>query len=214
MKNKIKVTHVNISDSGGGAAIATYRLHSLMNKSTIFSSKMLVLIKKTDDRDVYEINRYQRQWARISLYYDKLKAWNANTKYGLFSPSFHGISVNENELIINADIIYLHWVNNGFLGLNCIKKILELKKPVFLFCHDMWYFTGGCHHSFSCDKYEKKCQKCPFFEKNKIIDFVKIHYNKKKEIYGSNKIRYSAVCPSRTFTAAANKGNLFSTTKV
>ena len=28
----------------------------------------------------------------------------------------------------------------------------------------MWPFTGGCHHSFNCEKYKLKCGSCPVLE--------------------------------------------------
>ena len=51
-------------------------------------------------------------------------------------------------LVQEADIIYIHWINGGFLTVKEIESILKLGKPTFIFLHDMWLLTGGCHYAF------------------------------------------------------------------
>ena len=53
---------------------------------------------------------------------------------------------------------------------------------------DMWAFTGGCHYSFDCDKYQLKCGSCAVlgsFNKHDLSTLVlknKIKYLSKSPI--------------------------------
>ena len=49
-----------------------------------------------------------------------------------------------------ADVIHLHWINQGMLSLKNIEKILASGKPVVWTMHDMWPCTGICHHAREC----------------------------------------------------------------
>ena len=80
----------------------------------------------------------------------------------LFSIANTGEDISKHDLIKNSDIVHLHWINQGFLSLKSLKKIFKLNKPVVWTLHDMWAFTGGCHHSGSCEKYKTSCRNCPF----------------------------------------------------
>lgn len=205
---KINILHVSISDGAGGASIAANRLHQLMNKTSMFDSKMLVLIKNTFYLSINVVTPFQRNIARVGIYLDKLFTVGKKKGFGLFSVAPFGISISQNPLIINADIIYLHWINNGFLSLSEIKNILTLDKPIFLFCHDMWYFSGGCHQSYGCMKFQNECNNCHFFKSNYLIDQAKHLYRIKRKIYyeHSKKIRF--ILPSSLWFRMANSSAL------
>jgi glycosyltransferase involved in cell wall biosynthesis len=64
-----------------------------------------------------------------------------------------------------ADIIHLHWINQGMLSLKDIRKILLSGKPVVWTMHDMWPCTGICHHARECNKYHQECEYCPYLYK-------------------------------------------------
>lgn len=61
-----------------------------------------------------------------------------------------------------ADVIHLHWINQGMLSLRNIEKILASGKPVVWTMHDMWPCTGICHHARECTRYRQECHNCPF----------------------------------------------------
>ena len=207
MNKRIKILHLSIADSGGGAAIAAYRLHVLMNRSLKFDSSMLVLIKNTASNSIFTVNLIQRQIARISLYLDKILTLNKKRSLGLFSISFFGVWLKNNHHVRNTDVIYIHWINNGFLGLADINSILKLDKPTFLFCHDMWFFSGGCHQSYDCIKFQFHCGNCHFFRGKIFFDIVSLCYRIKKNIYKNNRKITKFICPSSRWkdTASASK---------
>ncbi len=60
------------------------------------------------------------------------------------------MDLSNNDLVKEADVINLHWINEGFLSLKSILLLAALKKPLVFTLHDMWAFTGGCHYSGDC----------------------------------------------------------------
>jgi glycosyltransferase involved in cell wall biosynthesis len=80
----------------------------------------------------------------------------------LFNPGVFGSDISKYPLIQQADIVHLHWVNFGFLSVSDISALTRLNKPVFWTLHDMWAFTGGCHHSGSCENFQHSCGGCKF----------------------------------------------------
>jgi glycosyltransferase involved in cell wall biosynthesis len=90
---------------------------------------------------------------------DRFPTWVYHRrKPEIFSPGLFGPRISSHKEILDADIIHLHWSNHGFVS---IKELKKINKPLVWTMHDMWVFTGGCHHSFSCNKYLKSCGSCP-----------------------------------------------------
>ena len=209
MENKkINILHISIADHAGGAAIAANRLHVLMNKNLNLDSKMLVLVKETDNNSIAVTSSFDRNIARVGLYLDKIFSFGRKKELGLFSMAPFGVSVHKHVFFNTADVIYLHWVNNGFLSLREIRLILMLKKPVFFFCHDMWYFSGGCHQSYGCKKFEIGCERCHFFKSNILVDQAKIVYNAKQKIYKKYSENINFIGPSSLWARLASSSKL------
>jgi glycosyltransferase involved in cell wall biosynthesis len=82
----------------------------------------------------------------------------------LFNPGVFGSDISKHPLIQQADIVHLHWVNFGFLSVEDIASLTRLNKPVFWTLHDMWAFTGGCHHSGTCENFQLSCGDCKFLK--------------------------------------------------
>ena len=82
-----------------------------------------------------------------------------------------------------ADVIYVHWFLLGFLSLRNIEQLARLKKPLVFVMHDMWTITGGCHHSFDCEKFTVECRNCQFFPKDKGKDLSTIEFNRKQKLF-------------------------------
>lgn len=95
-------------------------------------------------------------------------------------------------MIQKADIIHLHWINNGFLSVEDIGKLKKLNKPIVWTMHDMWAMTGGCHHSRECENYQKQCGNC-FYLKNPTDNDISNKVNlRKQQAYNSLDITFIA----------------------
>jgi glycosyltransferase involved in cell wall biosynthesis len=191
----LKIILVNKSVSGGGAALACKRLYSALSKTDIFEASILVQeyvgnnldIKATTSSTVKRfINFLRFVWERLCfLPYERSK----DIRFA-FSIANTGENITRNINVKNADIIHLHWFNQGFLSLSDLKKLIGLNKPIVWTLHDMWAFTGGCHYTGECKKYQIGCNFCPYLKHPSKEDLSSIIFNKKKKILSNANITY------------------------
>lgn len=132
--------------------------------------------------------RYLGAWARIvSKIEDKIQAYltrKIDKRLGSFSYPVLGNNLAKLEQVKNADVIYIHWALKGMMNLRSMEQLARLNKPVVIFLHDMWNITGGCHHSFSCEKYKTEgCNNCPMFPADKKNDLSAKEFRKKMRLY-------------------------------
>ena len=158
----MRVLIVNTSERTGGAAIAANRLMEALKNNGV-KAKMLVRDKETGQITVCAL---QKSWRnRFRFVWERVVIWKANAfkKHNLFQIDIANTGADITSLpeFKEADIIHLHWINQGFLSLKSIRKIIDSGKPVVWTLHDMWPFTGICHYSGSCDKYLTECHHCP-----------------------------------------------------
>lgn len=190
----MKIVLLCHSDSLGGAAVVTYRLMQALCQEGI-DAKMIVYSKMSEDKDVEIIGpRTLRGWSflrerlRIFLsnglsYDDLFKVSIANT----------GFNINHHPWVKNADIVVLTWINQGMLSLENIRALHRAGKPLVWIMHDMWNFTGICHHSLGCDRFRNECGKCPFLGGKKENDLSRKIWKRKKSLYGEVPFRWVAV---------------------
>ena len=78
-----------------------------------------------------------------------------------FSAARKGLGLNWADRFSEYDVIFLHWINHGFLSMQDIDDLHALGKPVVWHLHDLWAITGGCHYPGTCHRYVDKCFNCP-----------------------------------------------------
>ena len=187
----MRVLIINTSERVGGAAIAANRLMKALKKNGV-KVKMLVRDKQTDHLTVFSVGHNWTQpikfvWERLCIF----MANNFNRK-NLFQVDIAntGTDITQHTEFQRADIIHLHWVNQGFLSLANINKILHTGKPVVITLHDQWYFTGICHYSGNCQKYQELCHHCELMKGNLLGDLAKQVFLKKEKIYSDAKLTF------------------------
>lgn len=179
----MKVLIVNTSEHTGGAAVAANRLFKALRKQGLDVS-MLVRVKQSDDDHVVSlnnniVNRFRFLWERLLIF-----ICNFFSRKNLFQVSIAntGTNIVDHELVKQADIIHLHWVNQGLLSLKDIKRLVDSGKPVVWTLHDMWASTGICHYSGNCLKYKSECGNCPKLVEHPLWDLSKNVFSNKKKI--------------------------------
>ena len=124
---------------------------------------MLVRDRKTAAAEVTSIPQSWR--LKADFLWERGVIWLANglSKRNLFQVDIAnaGTDITSMDAFRWADVIHLHWVNQGFLSLGILERIMASGKPVVMTMHDQWYFTGICHYSGDCDKYQSQCRHCP-----------------------------------------------------
>lgn len=184
---------ISKSDMHGGAAIAAYRLMNAL-KSEGEHVSMIVCDKKSNNPDVTKVgNKINNQW-NFCRERGVIFLKNRLSKENLFDVSVAntGVSITELDEFRNADVIHLHWINQGMLSLIEIDKILKSGKKVIWTMHDMWPFTGICHHAAGCNHYEKSCGMCPYLTNPSDNDLSNYIFKKKKKIYANGNITFVA----------------------
>lgn len=100
-----------------------------------------------------------------------------------FSLANFGSNLANHPVVRQADVLHLHWINQGFLSLQNIRQLADLGKPIVWTLHDMWAFTGGCHYSGSCTNYLQACGNCPFLRRPGPNDLShRVWHRKKQEL--------------------------------
>ena len=181
----MRVLIVNTAERTGGAAIAANRLLHALNHNGV-EARMLVRDRKTDSPQVTSIPPSWR--LRAKFLWERGIIWLANglSKRNLFQVDIAnaGTDITRMEAFKQADVIHLHWVNQGFLSLGDMERIMASGKPVVMTMHDQWYFTGICHYSGDCDKYQTQCCHCPMLTRGGIgTDLARRVYDRKRTIY-------------------------------
>lgn len=143
----MKVLIVNTSDSKGGAAIVAHRLLQALNANGGVEATMLVAEKRTADPHVVALPK--SWWLKKAL--DRFVVWVANgfRRKGLWlvDGGFFGSDITRRPEFQEADVIHLHWVNQGFLGLKDMERVLRSGKKVVWTMHDAWLAEELYHHA-------------------------------------------------------------------
>ena len=188
----MRILIVNTAERTGGAAIAANRLLYALNHNGV-EATMLVRDRKTDSPSVASIEPSWR--LRANFLWERGVIWLANglSKRNLFQVDIAnaGTDITRMEVFRQADIIHLHWVNQGFLSLGDLERIMASGKPVVMTMHDQWYFTGICHYSGDCDKYQSQCCHCPMLTRGGIgIDLARRVFDRKRDIYSGKALAF------------------------
>lgn len=188
----MRVLLINTSERTGGAAIACNRLMEALKKSGV-RAKMLVRDKQTDKLTVLAIP--SGLMLPVKFLWERFVIFLANrfSRKNLFQVDIANVGTDVTGMreFQQADVIHLHWTNQGFLSLGDLEKILRSGKRIVVTMHDMWYFTGICHYSGSCNKYREQCEACPLLGEGKAFcDFSKKVFNRKRQLYANSQITF------------------------
>ena len=149
--------------------------------------KAKMLVRNPSDESSMHVTHtgvwLQNKW---NFLFERFVIWlrNGFDRENLFKVSIAntGQDLTKTREFQDADIIHLHWVNQGFLSLRGIEKILKSGKPVVWTMHDMWEATAICHHAYECRNYETECHDCPFLKKPGVKDMANQVFRKKQRV--------------------------------
>ena len=167
MNRIMRVLIVNTSERTGGAAVAANRLMEALNNNGV-KAKMLVRDKQTDALTVVGLGN--GVMAQRHFLWERLSVWRSLhfSKSHLFEIDVAntGFDITKLREFKEADVIHLHWINQGMLSLKGIKKVLDSGKPVVWTMHDMWPATAICHYTKGCKAFKTVCRNCKLLPGN------------------------------------------------
>jgi len=190
---RFSVDHFTFSEKGGAGEVAKLlcsyqlqhqiqsRLHTVARAGALSIARQHPKIFFDSLRDFYEVrNDYK------------------NPLFSLFRES-PGAKEQGGEQI--ADILHLHWTP-GSISFDEMDQ-LPHNLPIVWTLHDMWPFTGGCHHSVDCYEFETLCASCPQVKKRYQSSVSQALLKKKAVFHKLNNL--VLVCPSNWIANLATR---------
>ena len=162
----MRVLIVNTSERTGGAAVAANRLmKALINHGV--KAKMLVRDKETDSLTVIGLPKspmlhWHFLWERLVVF---IRSRFSRKHLFEIDLANTGSDITRLPEFQEADVIHLHWINQGMLSLGGIQKILRSGKPVVWTMHDIWPATAICHLTLGCRSFTSACKSCKLLPK-------------------------------------------------
>tara|TARA_A100000164_G_scaffold249150_1_gene221766 strand:+ start:344 stop:1558 length:1215 start_codon:yes stop_codon:yes gene_type:complete len=155
----MRVLHIVGGAMTNGAFKGAEILHKALINSKI-NSKILnddYFNKNTNnDQNIIFINDNFKNKIlnKLFVYIEKiLKFLFLHSPRETFTIGLLGFDITKLKEYKDADIIHIHWLNQGFISLKSLSKI---DKPLIWTMRDMWAFTGGPHYLMDFENFERK----------------------------------------------------------
>lgn len=178
MSKKINIIHFVGGEENSGAFRGAQLLHNDLKNKNIVSN----LFHESNNS---KLNSF---FTKLRKNYEKSpKIFYPKRKSTPFSSAIIGKNFLKNINYLDANIVHLHWINGGFFNISYLDKI---NKPVVWTIRDMWPFTGGCHYTLGCEKYETQCKACPQLGSFLNYDLSSFNQNRKLNFIQNKKISF------------------------
>ena len=187
----MRVLIVNTSERTGGAAVAANRLmKALINHGV--KAKMLVRDKESDSLTVVGLPKspmlhWHFLWERLVIFVRSRFSRKHLFEIDLANT---GSDITGLPEFREADVIHLHWINQGMLSLGGIQKILRSGKPVVWTMHDIWPATAICHLTLGCRSFMSACKSCRLLPGGSTL--AQGVWRKKQRLYEDENIYFVA----------------------
>ena len=153
----MKITILSAGEIGGAGGAAKNLQKGLMHLGVSVS---FISEEKVASLRVNIFPKLKQWWQvrknilRNSKYLNKAPAGFDHFSFG--RTGYQGL--HEHAEVKTGDVISLHWLSYLIDYPTFFKQI---NKPLIWTLHDTNLFTGGCHYTFGCQKYETDCADCP-----------------------------------------------------
>lgn len=195
----MKVLHITNSDVGG-AGLAAVKYHAELIKSGI-DSVVVVKSKSSNIDKVYEIDKSFKSHLRNFIYKLSTKFYRKKMVdyiylfFGLGYKTLKNESEKLSEYTRDVDCIIIHWASEFFSLTELSSLNIPKKTKVIINLVDMRMLTGGCHFSYSCEKYKEQCIICPATNNTYIQEEIRNNFIEESIIISDYNI--SVISPVR-----------------
>jgi glycosyltransferase involved in cell wall biosynthesis len=208
METRMRILHFSTYDLFGGAAKASYRLHTALRNAG-HSSRMIVREKSSNDEDVLQVatrpvlvnvRRIQRRVSQLRGTLPKYM-FNHDREPEIDTRFFF------TEGKGSVDIVCLHWIT-GLLTTRLIHRLHEhYQCPLVWVMMDQEPVTGGCHYSLGCDRFMNQCGRCPQLNSSRVNDRSRIVWNRKSRYIRDLPLTFAV--PTSWAAAKVRESSLF-----
>lgn len=188
----MRVIHVSPTDTDGGAAKGTYKLHGALREAGV-DSLMLVQRKYSDDHTVLPINDahgviYDGLRDRLDRLPLKLLGRRPESWWTVGWLPFEVRPLIDR---LAPDIVQFHWAGRGAAPIATFQQLRHY--PIVWTLRDMWPLTGGCHYSDDCEKFLAECRRCPKLGASFPFDLARRQWRRKYRTRRGVPITYIAL---------------------
>jgi glycosyltransferase involved in cell wall biosynthesis len=175
----LNILHISNHDLIGGR-FTGYAMQELPGPS--FHVEMAVWNKSTPGARVHLLPPQNPGWRFLAAAQMKI-----DNRLGLERlTGFGGWLLPATDYFKRADVIHLHMIqNNANMSVLSLPRLSRLK-PVVWTIHDPWALTGGCVHSFECDRWLTGCApRCPHPRCRSLFQHYMpyLHWRVKRRVY-------------------------------
>lgn len=175
----MNILHISNTDLIGGRFTGYYMQQSVGNSCNV---EMAVWNKQSQSSHVY-LTPPDNPVLRFLA----LNTMRVGVRLGLDGlTGYAGRFLPDCDYFKRADVVHLHLIHNhpnfSILSLPMLSRL----KPVVWTIHDPWAMTGGCEHSFECDRWLNGCAPpCPHPRRRALFKHYMpyLHWRIKKRVY-------------------------------
>ncbi len=117
----------------------------------------------------------------------------------------------KNLVRLGTEVVHLHWTP-GVLSIETVGLVAKRGSGCVWTLHDMWPFTGGCHHAGDCLGFTSGCQRCPQVRGLFKESVDRAFQRKLKEFDKTSAL--GIVSPSKWLANQAAKSEIFSNVNI
>jgi glycosyltransferase involved in cell wall biosynthesis len=194
----LKVLHVAFSSSGGAGRTATL-LKESQNKMGIKADSKVI----TNTGIPSVLSQHPNLVSRALIDFFLVRNTKSGPLFSLYRSN--GVMRPEIDFKKSYEIFNFHWMPGVVDLLSPLPPNLAAIPQIWTL-HDMWAFTGGCHHSDGCINFQTKCQSCPQVRgiyKNKVARSLEV-----KKRYFSNNQKIGVIAPSQWIYDVASSSSV------
>lgn len=201
---KYNLTHVSFSTLGGAGSVAK-QLHEGQLREG--SQSRLLTLTESNIPSLVTKNPVLVGEALIDFF-----AVRKSTDNQLFTLYRNGDNGRIKKLVQQSDdIVHLHWTP-GVLSNKTISLLAMNGRGCVWTLHDMWPFTGGCHHAGDCVGFTTGCENCPQV-RSAFSAKVTQTFREKSRIFGIDS-SVILVSPSKWLARQATESQMLKDSKI
>lgn len=192
----MRVLHLAAGDLSRGASRGALWLHQGLVAQGV-DSHFLTTDPQPHGQAVQPVlpGRHGQRRLRLLKQLDRLplRAYRFDRR-GTLSPGWVGLPVQALPGYREADVIHLHWINDGLLSLRSLQRC---SKPIVWTVRDLWPTTGLCHYPQGCERQASGCGRCPLLPRPRWPwpDPSQRGYRRKQRWLGHAPITYVGISP-------------------
>lgn len=203
--SRARVAILSSFDNIGGAGRATYRLFNALRESDRVDVDMYVA--KPSESENIKVWPDQAIHSKLlddfeNFYIEKNRTDVSDTMFSLTVKGGTEPQIDWDQY----DVVNLHWVEK-FFSYRHFRHLAAANVPIVWTMHDMRPFTGGCHYSFGCSKYQTSCTPCTQLRFDPLL-IARQQLRKRIRLFDSSRI--VGVSPSEWLATLARSSRFFS----